>query len=213
MTDTEPFAAPLYECSEPPAGDLLARARRLTAHDASAAGERLLQAAIRELVARVEHLTESDNEWLRAARKAIRDMFDGYWSKNETTGEYDPPENDSHDLYEKCRGRGWSDVPPAMAEILCRQRDEAHAEIVKLKTQLEETELAWTDAKPTVPGLWLYRLSAADVPLQWCVFNVVEVNGQLVHDVSDGEYEPIRDDGQFAGPIPHPADTREGDGK
>lgn len=54
MNESE-FAAPLYERREPPAtDDLLDLARRCTAHDASDAGVRKLQAVIRRLVERVE---------------------------------------------------------------------------------------------------------------------------------------------------------------
>jgi len=67
-------------------------------------------------------------------------------------------------------------------------------------------ELAWTDAKPTVPGWYWWRDSHWTEPIR-----VIELDGRLgVPGVEVGDLDPLPE-GQFAGPIPPPADAREGD--
>lgn len=64
----------------------------------------------------------------------------------------------------------------------------------------------WTDAKPTVPGWWWWERS----PTAGVEIVQVTIGVRLIADIG-GRYHPISElPGRWSGPIPHPADAREG---
>lgn len=83
--------------------------------------------------------------------------------------------------------------------------------IHRLVARVEASQLAWTDAKPAVPG-WYWWRAPYSRPEMVHLFNVSDCPPMLVMDRRNGTYMPP-DVGQFAGPIPHPADARKGDEK
>ena len=70
--------------------------------------------------------------------------------------------------------------------------------------------LVWTDAKPTVPGLYLWRFDQFAPMHKWELIVVIRnfTTGKIVQLQSDGTALNGVLSGQFAGPIPQPEEPR-----
>jgi len=67
--------------------------------------------------------------------------------------------------------------------------------------------LAWTDAKPTVPGFWYWRPGPDDNdPVDWEVLDLNHITNGRLYRVLIGQSLAVPTKGQFAGPIPLPVD-------
>lgn len=68
-----------------------------------------------------------------------------------------------------------------------------------------DAKLVWTDAKPTVPGMWLWRFNKIASRITWELFVAIRdySNGEIVR-VNENGKQSRWPDGQFAGPIPQP---------
>lgn len=104
-----------------------------------------------------------------------------------------------------------------IAELLAHEGDSPtelamQAAIRDLVSRVEASQLTWTDAKPTVPGWYWWRdevdATAEDWQVVWIYARVYRPNrGELSVSPNDGGGDLLsRFPGQFAGPIPLPAD-------
>lgn len=101
--------------------------------DLAAEPDALAGVEMQNLRDRVAQLESLDQEWLSAARKAIVDRFDSGWGADGS-----PPECDTGDLYELCRGRGWSDTPEPVTKLVVEQRDKAMERIARLEEGIHD---------------------------------------------------------------------------
>lgn len=130
--------------------------------------------------------------------------------------------DDCEDAARWLLAHGRAQSADAVTALVARVRD-AEAKLRLIEVAMCEdcparVPLVWTDAKPTVPGTYLRRDRGEKHPERWeLVIAVPDArNGSVVRQTYC-ERGWIRSwpfpDGQFAGPIPPPADTREGEGK